>query len=273
MSPKTYKPAPLPVKLAALARSPQFFWFLGHATSVVLFLTLQIVLFFTRPLSTILYRLILVSELVSYGIVAKLLGLLKKSVFKMQSIHDENVQYVGFAVVLFLTSFKLGPWSKALYSYVIFSFFHAIVYFQANLLEVMPMSLAAQAAWSDRITFMSSNYNQQALYFASMNEVFLVMDFLWAVPAILFRIFRDPVYILYQAVLMFAVAVFLKLRYAHSAYTRNILMQLDAKVTGLLSHPVVPSALLQFYAVNFKGMVLWITEMIPTPTQVSKKTQ
>ncbi|WPK27206.1 hypothetical protein PUMCH_004583 [Australozyma saopauloensis] len=267
------KTVPLPAKLSTLVRLPQFFWFLGHFLSVFLFVLLQVVSFFSRPWTIFLYRAVLGAELVAYGIVVKQLGFFRRSAVKVQLLHDENVQYFVFAVVLAVASYKLGPWLKALYSYAIFSFFHVMAYCQSHLLEVMPIPIATQAAWSDRITYISANYNQQALYFAAMNEVFLLYDFLWAVPTLLFKIFRDPVYVVVQAALMVAVAMFLKLRYVHSAHTKTILAQLDARVSALLSHPVVPPALLQLYSVQFKGIVAAITDLLPTPVQLTKKTQ
>lgn len=274
MAPKQQKPASVGAKLTSLSKSPQFFWYLGHAFSVILFILLQVVSFFSRPWTMFLYRWILFFELVSYAIVAKQLELFRKASLKnTQLIHDENAQYLFFCVALSIASIKLGPWSKALYSFVIYSFFHAIVYFQSHILELLPIPLSQQAVWSDRITLVSTNYNQQALYFAAMNEVFLLFDFLWAVPLLVFKVFSDPIYVIFQAFLCLAVAIFLKLRYLHSTYSKTIIAQLDARISTVLTHPVVPPQLLQLYSIQFKGMVLAITDMIPVPTQVVKKTE
>lgn len=274
MPPAPPKPVSLFSKVAVLAKSPQFGWFLAHTASVLCFVVLQTVLFFSRRLTLRFYRLALVFQMVSYGIVAHQLGVLTKfSLKNKQLIHNENIQYLFFCVVLLVASIKLGPWSKSLYSFVIFAFFHSIAYFQSNLLDVMPMSIPSQAALSDRITFISSHYNQQALYFAAMNEVFLLVDFMWAIPTLLFKVFSDPLYVVFQAFLVVSVALFLKLRYLHSTYTRTVLEQFDARIMGLLSHPMVPPVILQFYTLQFKVVVKRITDLIPTPTQVAKKSE
>lgn len=259
----------LPAKVATLARSPQFFWFLGHASSTLLFVLFQVIQFFNQKVASTLYRLILVSEIVSYAIVVKQLHIRVGAGFG--ALKDENVQYLALALGLLVASFKLGTWPKALYSFAVFSVFHAASYFQSHLLEAMPMSLASQAAWSDRITYISANYNQQALFFAAMTEVFLLTDFILVVPVLLFKLFLDPIYVVFQAGLIVMIMTFIKLRYVYSTCTQMIVAQLDARVTGLLSHPVVPPSLLALYSVQFKEVVRRISAMVPVPVVSNKK--
>lgn len=274
MPPKQQKPQPLPDKLAALSKSPQFYWYLGHALGAILFLILQIVSFFGTRWTNIFYRLVLICELISYGIVAYQLNLFKKTASKkMQWLQDENGQYLFFAVSLFVSSFKLGAWTKALYSFAIYSFFHAIAYFQSNILESFPIPIAKKAAWSDRITYISSNYNQQALYFAAMNEVFLLVDFLWIFPRLLTKLFFDPIFIVFELLLFVSLIIFLKLRYTYSTYTITIISQLDQRITGFLSIPGIPQSLLQFYIIHIKGAISSLTSRVPTGAQISKKNE
>lgn len=239
-----------------LAKTLQFYWYLGHVLSVVCFVCSFLLGFFSPSKSTSFYRYSLFFELISYGIAVKQLHFSKRKSAWNQLLKDENVQYLLFATVLIMSSYVIGPLSGSLYSYVIFSFFHSIAYFQTHILEAMPISLNAQAAINSRITFLTANYNQQALFFASAAEVMIVSNCFWVIPGILILIFRNPLQTFAKVVTFAASIVFVKLRYNDSHYTKAVVQQFDMRITTLLSHPAVPQSVARFYNITFKDLVV-----------------
>lgn len=260
--------------IVLLAKTLQFYWYLGHVLSVVSFIFSFFLGFFSSSKSLSYYRYSLFFELISYGIVVKQVHFTKRKSTWNQLLKDENVQYLLFAAVLAMSSYIVGPLTGALYSYVIFSFFHSVSYFRTNILDIMPISLNAQATLNSRITFLTSNYNQQALFFASAAEVTIISNFFWDIPRIFFLMFRNPLRTVVKVMTFAASVVFVKLRYNDSQYTRSVVQQLDMRITMFLSHPVVPKSIASFYNITFKDLVVkYIGPIrISNSTQV-KKTQ
>lgn len=239
-----------------LAKSLQFYWYSGHVLSVVCFVCSFLLGFFSPSKSLTFYRYSLFFEFISYGIVVKQSHFNKRKSVRNQLLKDENVQYLLFATVLIMSSYVIGPLSGSLYSYVIFSFFHSIAYFQTHILEALPISLNAQAAINSRITFLTENYNQQALFFASAAEVMILSNFFWVIPGVLFLIFRNPLKTVVKLLTFAASIVFVKLRYNDSQYTKAVVQQFDMRITTLLSHPAVPQPVARFYNNTFKDFVV-----------------
>lgn len=242
--------------LSHLVKSLQFYWYLGHVFSVASFTLSMVTGFFSPSRSLSYYRSTLIFELISYGIVVKQVRYKTKKVSLEQLLKDENVQYLLFAIILFTSSFVIGPITGALYSYVTFSFFHSISYFQAHVLESLPISINSQASINSKISFVTTNYNQQALLFASAGEVMILTNFLWSAPGLLLLIFRKPIYSVVKVLTFVAAVVFVKLRYNDSQYTKTVVQQFDFRIASLLANPMVPVQVSTFYNVTFKNFVL-----------------
>lgn len=275
MPPRTQvKPKTVSLTILPLTRTLQFYWFLGHVLSVFCFLLSLLFGVFSSRKSLTYYRLTLFFELVSYSIVAKQVHFKTRTFNRGHVLKDENVQYLIFAVVLLMSSFIVGPLSGSLYSYAIFSFFHSLTYFQSNLLEALPLSLGSQSAISTRISFITTNYNQQALFFASAGEVMILSSFLWSVPGLIFQIFSHPLVVAVKLLTFVATVVFVKLRYNDSQFTKAVVQQFDQRIGAFLTHPAVPSNISRLYNVTFKDFVNRYISPIKAPTLTSeKKTQ
>lgn len=273
MSPKTPQPPKSLVQtVLALSKTPQLYWFAAHVFSVFSFIGFILVGFFSSAKALSYYRYMLFFQLVSYAIVIKQVHSPPKS--RNALIRDENVQYFLFALVLWVVSFKIGTAAGTPHSYLIFLVFHAASYFQTHLLEALPVPISTQAAINARIAQFSSSYTQQGLFFAAASEVMMISNFLWQIPGFLLSIFRAPLFAVVQALTAIAVVVFVKLRYNESQNTKTVVQQFDAKVTGILSYPVVPPQLSLFYHTTFKALVARYIAPIQIPSvSVAKKTQ
>ncbi|OBA19572.1 hypothetical protein METBIDRAFT_79583 [Metschnikowia bicuspidata var. bicuspidata NRRL YB-4993] len=262
-----------PIALVAttpLARSPQLYWFLGHAASIVCFISWQVFGFFSKKQAQRFSRLTLIFQLVSYGIVIRQSVSVPRA-NKLQLLRNENVQYFAFAAVLLLSSGQLSPWTKATMPFIVYSFFHSITYFQKHLLNQMPMSIHTQAAVSDRITYIASNFNLQALYFASLSEFMLISDIALGLPGLVFSVFRYPLYVLFFGLRSLAVLVFLKLRYDESTYSRQAVEQLDARVGAMLNSAMVPPQLRAIYYGPVRTSIARFAGMVLVPRITSQK--
>ncbi|KAM9899040.1 hypothetical protein OXX69_009645 [Metschnikowia pulcherrima] len=261
-------------KVVSLAKSPQLYWFSAHVASIVSFAAWQVFGIFSRKQAQRYSRLTLFFQLACYAIVIKQSVKLSPANLKVQLLRNENVQYFVFAAVLLATSVQLEPWTKAVMPFMIYSFFHAMTYFQKNLLEHAPLSLHTQAALDGRITYIASNFNLQALFFASFSELMLLLDIALGIPGLLFSVFRNPLYVVFFTLRSFAVLVFLKLRYDESQYTKQAVQQMDARISAFLSNPMVPPQLGAIYFGPVKSAVVKYAGMVSIPKIASqKKTQ
>lgn len=255
--PPTTQPAKSLIRSIPLLLSTlQFYWYIGHVLSLFNFVGYLFYSFLSTGKSTSYYRYTLFFELISYGIVIMQVHSNSKSFNRSRFLRDENVQYFLLALTLWASSFKIGAISGALYSYAIYSFFHSMTYFQANILERIPISLQSQAAINARITYITSNFNQQALFIASTGEVMLFPYFLMAVPNLVFKLFRDPVYVAVQLFTFLALVVFVKLRYNEIQYTQAAVQQLDLRISAVFANPMIPPQISALYNVAFKQFIL-----------------
>ncbi|SGZ47553.1 CIC11C00000001451 [Sungouiella intermedia] len=253
-----------------LTKTLQFYWYLGHVLSVLCFFLSVIFGFISQAKSISFYRYTLFFELVSYGIVVRQVHFKVKKSSINQILKDENVQYLLFAIVLFVSSFIIGTLSGSLYSYVIFSFFHSVTYFQSHLLDALPISIDSQAAINSRITSITTNYNQQALFFASAAELMIISNFFWTIPGLLILIFRNPLHFVVKALTLAASIVFVKLRFNDSQYTRTVVQQFDMRILTFLSHPAIPLSIVGLYT-SFKNSIMKYIGPIRVPISSGTK--
>lgn len=278
--PSTARGKSLVPTLTTLAKTLQFYWFIGHLLSISFFIGNMFYSFFNKSKSLNQYRLSLFFVIITYSIVIKQIHFktnriqdINKKVLNIQFFKDENVQYLSLAIVLLLTSFKIGAISGGLYSFTIFSLFHVLSYFQNYILNSLPISISNQQLINSRINFFTSNYNKQALTFASNSEIFLPIGFLFRLPFLLFKIFRDPLYVIIDLFTFAFVIVFVKLRFNDNPYTQSIVNELDMKIKTIVNHPKLSGyPLSAIYEQNFKPTLTKYIGPIQIPNTV-KKTQ
>lgn len=282
MPPKTnqLQPRGLIQTIVPLAKTQQFYWYVGHVLTVLLFVFNQISSFIAPARSEALYRWALLAVLATYAIVVRQIhfrGGLGQIVSKATSpgfLRDDNVQYLGLALVLYLSSFKIGAVAGTLYSFAIFSVFHALTYFQNNLLHALPLPIERQQALNTRINDFTTNSNQQALLIAANAELFTPLSFVLQLPALVFRIFRDPVYVIVDVLTLATIVVFLKLRFNQNKYTQTVVQQLDLRISAFVSNPLLPlqAQLFGIYAAFRNALVTYIGPIRISAGATAKKT-
>ena len=226
-------------QLITLAKTQQFYWFLGHVFAVLFFLLSTITGFWNPRSSITYYRFTLLSIIITYIIVIKQLYFRKSVVISIRLLRDENVQYLSLAVVFYLTSFKIGIIGGSLYSFIIFAIFHILNYFQNHLLPiVLPSSIAAQQKLNSMINRFTQTYNQPALVAASNAEIMcLLLCGFQLIPTVLINLLIkwDIITTLFRFVVFGVVLAFNKFRYDANQYTKAVIDQFDMKAKQLLS--------------------------------------
>lgn len=272
MPPKFKSKCSLRRELFTLARTAQIYWFIGHVSAIVFFFASLLFRFISKTKEKQFFKLSIILEMVSYGCVLKQLP--SENLKSLQILKNESAQYFFFALVILLTSFKSDPWIMGLTSFIVYSFFHSITFFQASFLEYLPILLQAKANISQKISTIASNYNEQALYFASISEFSLLQNLFWDFFKMMFKIWGDPLYALLSLLKYVTLVAFLKLRYDNSRYTKTVIQVLDQRATTILSNPMMPPQIFQFYNLLFKAQVKQIVSRILVPnTMHTEKTQ
>lgn len=238
----TAKPAAVKPQqdLLAIVQTLQFAWFVGHATTLVAlaFFFLSYVRVF--PLSYVFwYKAALAGVVESFGVLLYQ-GVAKNGFSVAQLIRDDNVQYLGLALVLFVYS----PYAAlSLATFFVFSVFHVLSYVKHNLLPALDIKDTHPA--SVRIgEFIAAN-NSTSIALASLLEVYTA---LWMfLRVVTFR----PV----SLIPFVAYAVFLKLRFEKSQFTRNAFKSVEVRVDDLVNtigQPVVKDAWVTVKAVFYR---------------------
>lgn len=274
------QPKTLSGTVSRLVRTQQFYWFLGHVAGIVFFTLNALSAFYSRSVKY--YKGCLLAELITYGIVirqihfkksgvAGLANVAKDKQLRIKLVRDDNVQYFTLALIFYFSSGVIGGVSGGLYSFVIFSVFHTLTYFQTNLLGSMPMSISAQQELNTRINHFTSTYNQQALMIAANAEFLLLSGFVFTVPFMFVQVFRAPIFVLVNTFVFASVVAFLKLRYISNQYTQSIISLWDLKINQILLSGKLPQSFSQFYNVRFKLWLHTLTDPIQLPQLSSAK--
>lgn len=233
------KPAIKP-DLLATVQTLQFAWFVGHATTL-----LSLVFFFLSyvrvfPLSYMLwYKTALAGVVESFGVL--LYQSVSKSGFSVtQLLRDDNVQYLALALVLFVYS----PYvALSLATFFVFSVFHVLSYVKHNLFPALDIKDTHPA--SVRIgEFIAAN-NTNSIALASLLEVYTA---LW-------MFLRVVTFRLVSLIPFLAYAVFLKLRFEKSQFTRNAFKSVEVRVDDLVNtigQPVLKDAWVTVKAVFYR---------------------
>ncbi|KAJ5482493.1 hypothetical protein N7475_001305 [Penicillium sp. IBT 31633x] len=256
---------PLPERLKALAQTLQFAWFVGHVTLLlsVFRYTLSCIFFnYYSSAAQIAYRLTFISAAVTYGIVVYK-GHFARGVqgsplaIVMKLISDENVQYLGMALV-WLYSRQL---ILALLPFSVYSVFHVATYTRTYLIPTLqPPTSAAPSSASPTSPSSKPAVKQSPLaetigrfikqyYDASMGVVATLEI------ALLFRLVLSAITFSKGSwVLLIIYLSFFRARYAQSSFVQQAVRQLTARADASISHQSTPPQVRQGWE-TLKGLV------------------
>ncbi|CAL1696483.1 unnamed protein product [Somion occarium] len=232
-------------------------WAVGHFILLLSSLRYFMAWVLFRGPSAWWYKTAFLGALISYAIVCqKSLGTPQPNLaWVKKALLDENVQY--FILAFFWWNSK--PIAIALFPYAIFSLFHALTFTRTTLLpQLLPAGPPATAGGqptphplAKRIhLFVKSNYNP-AMKAVSFIEL-LIMARVTIGALLLQNSFFTPV----------VYAHFLRQRYYQSAFTREAVAIISARVDGYVNKPSNPPVIaqvwsqLKFYLSRWVGTTL-----------------
>lgn len=258
-------------RLLALLRTQQFYWFVGHLLALSAFAIFQICSFI-RPSSAVKYfRYSLISIIATYVIViANSPG--AKTSLPVRLLRDENICYLILAMALWAYSFVLGPMPGSLYSFAIFSLFHAVRYFNANLVSILVPGVPAQQHITLSLNSFLAQYHEMALLLAANAEIILTVMTVVQLPLVMvFRLFKGNIMAVFiNASFAAILVVFTKLRYDSNVHTQAIIHTFDARILQFLFQLNSP-ALSAAYNNIVKGVVIKYVSLIRLPKESSKQ--
>ncbi|KAL2760280.1 hypothetical protein ACRALDRAFT_2024300 [Sodiomyces alcalophilus JCM 7366] len=243
-------PADLPLsqRLLKLAQTLQFGWFAGHFILIVC--TFRYFLSWIRMnyysgMAQFSYRTAFLAAAVTYGIVvyktwrARARAGAKNLAHPLTIIRDENVQYLGMALVWLL----FPQYPLALLPYSIYSIFHVATYSRANLIPTIsppqPVAPAAGASPNakpaphpigEKIGAFVKQYYDSSMSIVARLELALWLRVFFA--ALLFQRRSWILIVLYTA--------FVRARYAQSSHVQNSLAELEARVDSAIGNQGTP---------------------------------
>ncbi|KAJ5562352.1 hypothetical protein N7535_003196 [Penicillium sp. DV-2018c] len=257
-------PATLPLaeRLKLLAQTLQFAWFVGHVTLLlsVFRYTLSCIFFnYYSSSAQIAYRLTFISAAVTYGIVVYK-GHFARGVqgsplaIVMKLISDENVQYLGMALV-WLYSRQL---ILALLPFSVYSVFHVATYTRMYLIPTLqppaqtpgsPSSPSSKPAAKQSPLAETIGRFIKQYYDASMGVVATLEI------ALLFRLVLSAITFSKGSwVLLIVYLSFFRARYAQSSFVQQAVRQLTARADASISHQSTPPQVRQGWE-TVKGIV------------------
>ncbi|KAI0271541.1 hypothetical protein BC834DRAFT_1039012 [Gloeopeniophorella convolvens] len=218
-----------------MATTQHYIWAGGHFVLLVSSLRYIIAWITFKGASLWWYKASYIGALISYLIVChKSLGTLQPNAawFK-RAIADENIQYLILAF-FWVTS---RPVALSLLPYAIFSLFHALTFTRTTLMPQFlppgPPATAGGAPTPHPVAkklqlWVKSNYDP-AMKVVAYTEVFILARVI--VGALLFRnsFFTPIIY-----------AHFIRMRYFQSAFTREAIIKVTAKIDGYANRPDLP---------------------------------
>lgn len=254
--------APLVQRLTELATTLQFAWFVGHVfylASTLRYVFSSIKFNAGSTGARFSYRLAFVSAIVTYGIVvfkAYRSRLTKQpgGVQPAALATDENIQYLVLSLVWLFSA----PIFWALLPFAVYSTFHFLSYLRAYLLPaLMPPPAAPASATSPSGTpsrppappladaiakFVKQNYDA-SMHLVSRLEL-----------ALLARLFFGAILMQNSWIILVLYTVFVRVRYAQSAFMRSAVAYVERAVDGLFVDQRVPEGVRGVWG-TFKGVV------------------
>ncbi|RKP30254.1 hypothetical protein METBISCDRAFT_16699 [Metschnikowia bicuspidata] len=211
--------------LVCIVQTLQFTWFVGHVVTLVSLAFFLSYVGMFRNACAFWYKAALFGVVESFGVLVYQ-TISKKGVSVTQLPRDDNVQYLVLAVVLFVYS----PYvALTLCTFVLFSTFHVFSYLKHYLLPALGVS-ESNAVCVRMGEFIAAN-NNSSIVLASVLEVYTTV---WMLLRVL--TFRKG-----SLVPFLAYAVFLKLRFEKSQFTRNAVKSVELKVDDVVNMSCQPA--------------------------------
>ncbi|CCH41736.1 putative membrane protein [Wickerhamomyces ciferrii] len=242
--------------------TPQFFWFLGHVST--LFTTFSTVLFsfFSQSSYKRYYNWALLSIISTYVIVIS--QILKSSKSKISFFNfksNDNLQYLSLAIVWYLVS-NQKIISGGLYPFFIFSLFHASNYFKNFILPIAPFITSPKKDHLSKvINTLITTYNEQSLVAAANLEIFILIQLLAGSPFILYYVLKNFTLALVNIIVLLQYVTFMKLRYKQSKHTKLLFDGTLYKAEAYLNSSAIPPVAGTYYhqlkaqATHFIGLI------------------
>ena len=263
----------------SLLQSQHFWWFVGQCSIVVCTSIHTVVSIFSS--SRTFYDICLFSVLITYAIVigqvhfkgkriSQILAIFKDRNSRIKFFKDDNVHYFLLATVFYFTRGIIGPISGGLYPYAVDGIFHAIGYFQNELLPLMSISFDRKQQIDATLTQAGALYNDRAMLVACTSELRLLVLELISLPFSVLYIFGNPMFRTTKVFVSFAIIFFLVMRYNSSKHMKMTIESTDATILQYLRHPMVPQVVLRVYEYGFKYMAKQFAMIVLSPLTNAK---
>ncbi|ODQ61245.1 hypothetical protein WICANDRAFT_29044, partial [Wickerhamomyces anomalus NRRL Y-366-8] len=244
--------------------TPQFFWFLGHVSTILNTLSTVFFSFFSQSSYKRYYNWALISIISTYLVVLFQIFKSSKTInfFNFKTfIYNDNFQYLSLAITWYLVS-NVKIISGGLYPFFIFSSFHALNYFKNFILPILPsVSSPVKDHYSKIINTLITTYNEQSLVAASNLEIFILVQLSLSSPLIIFQIFRNFKLAFVNIFVLLQYVTFIKLRYKQSKHTKLLFDGTLYKVEAVINSGRIPPVLANYYhqlkskATHFIGLI------------------
>ncbi|KUI55057.1 Nucleoporin POM33 [Cytospora mali] len=255
MAPPPPASLPLTQRLAAVAQTLQFAWFIGHLSLILSVLRYSLswirMNYYTR-MAQFSYRLAFMSAALTYGIVVyKTLRARSKAGMKLSPqvaitlIGDENVQYLLMALVwLFSPQYPI-----AMLPYFVYSVFHFATYTRSTVIPTVAPPTQATAASPGGKPQVASHPLADAIgtfvkeyYDASMSVVSGLEIALWIRLLLAAILFQRRSWIL-----LAIYTTFLRARFGQSAHVQGSFARLEARIDSFVGAQGTPPAARQVW--------------------------
>ncbi|KAJ7630721.1 hypothetical protein FB45DRAFT_916385 [Roridomyces roridus] len=225
-----------------MATSQHYLWASGHFLLLISSLRYFVAWAMFRSVSSWWYKASFTGALVSYAIVCqKSLGTPQPSAaFIRRAMLDENVQY--FLLAFFWWSSK--PIAITLFPYAIFSLFHALTFARTTLMpQFLPPGPPASAGGAPTPHPMAKRLQQwvKANYDTAMRVV------AYTELVIFIRVLLGAVTFQNSLLSPIIFAHFLRQRYYQSAFTRESIGSVTARIDGFVRKPGNPPVVIKIW--------------------------
>lgn len=247
-------------RFLALAKGLQFAWFAGHV--VVLLSTL----FYVFGFNKYVYRVAYLGVMHSFGIIGYQQYYLKTkattgasnnpSVYTL--INDENVIYFIQALMWFLTP----VFSLSLVPFALFSLFHVLRYLQNFLLPTVFGMTKENNNMLATVDNFTRTYNERCMYWVGTTEIGILV----------LLVFRALLWYPSSWIVLITYALFIKIRYETSKYTKASFSQCRVRLDGVISHPSIPPAVKSTYNTLKLKLIDISRYQLTKPKEVVEKT-
>lgn len=242
-----------------LFKTQQFYWFLGHLFTIIFFTCSVLTGVVDHRISLRYYQYSLVSIIISYLLMIAQIYPKSGIMFmklKHTSIKDYNIQYFLLALVLYWSSFKIGQIRSGLYSYVIYSGLHVIIYCQKHIAPIFITKIKDKERFDSIIGRIISAINLPILFIAAIGEIvtlFLaIFQFLTSLVFLLIN--WDWKFVGINLFVVVVFVVFVKLRFDDNHCTNTVINLIDTRIDDIVNQINDPQLLYIYHVIRDAGI-------------------